>query len=82
MLLTLASSMAARATWGDETFWASYRRRFDQNLETDWVYWRGYFAALKNQVEMRLLPAGSLPDRPDRARTDRARSSRAVRVTL
>jgi hypothetical protein len=58
MLLTLASSMAARATWGDETFWASYRRRFDQNLETDWVYWRGYFAALKNQVEMRLLPGG------------------------
>lgn len=55
-LYTLASGMAARAQWGDEDFWALYRRRFEESAARDLSQWRRYFGAKDHLVQLRLLP--------------------------
>lgn len=56
-LYTLASGMGARAQWGDDAFWAEYRRRFERAAGRDLPYWRNYFGATEKMVQLRLVPA-------------------------
>lgn len=55
-LYTLASGMAARAHWGDETFWSDYRRRFDEAAGRDLAHWRVHFGNPERMVQLRLVP--------------------------
>ena len=55
-LYTLCSGMAARETWGEETFWAQYRRRFEEAAEDDLNRWRSYFITRDHLIQLRLVP--------------------------
>jgi hypothetical protein len=56
-LHTLASTLAVRALWGDEEFWARYRRRFlDPDLGGG-RRWTDYFASPDHIVRLLLTPA-------------------------
>jgi hypothetical protein len=55
-LATLAAGMAGREQWGDESFWATYRRRFDEAAGRDMPIWYGYFGDPRHVVEFTLTP--------------------------
>jgi hypothetical protein len=56
-LHTLASSMAVRALWGSDEFWATYRRRFLDLRTPGGEVWVSYFQAPDKLVRFLLTPA-------------------------
>jgi hypothetical protein len=55
-LHALASNMAARELYGDEAFWATYRRRFHASVGYDIGRWVAYFSDPKHQVQLVFTP--------------------------
>ena len=55
-LHTLASSMAVRALWGSEDFWAEYRRRFLDLKTPSGDMWASYFQSPDKLVRLLLTP--------------------------
>jgi hypothetical protein len=56
-LQMLATSMAARALWGSEEFWAVYRRRFMDRRASGVGRWALYAQAPEHRVELLFVPA-------------------------
>ena len=56
-LHTLASTMAVRALWGDEGFWARYLKRFMNPHITTGDKWADYFQSPDHIVRLLLTPA-------------------------
>jgi peptidase M16-like protein len=56
LLHTMSRTMAARALWGGEEFWADYRRRFQDEKPGHLGTWLAYFKDPKNQVRLLALP--------------------------
>lgn len=56
-LHTLASTLAVRALWGSEEFWARYLARFDNPDTTDGVRLPEYFRSPDNLVQLLITPA-------------------------
>jgi hypothetical protein len=55
-LNVLCTSLASRALWGNETFWADYRRRFDFTVARPFYYWADWVRDPAHQVRMLLVP--------------------------
>lgn len=57
ILLTLSSTAAIRALWGDETFWSRYRERFFLAFEpVERADWKEYFLNPSRRVDLQLAP--------------------------
>ena len=56
-LQTLASSMALRALWGSEAFWATYRQHFMDSRLTGGDDWIVPFQTPQRQIRLLLTPA-------------------------
>ncbi|MEK7824654.1 MAG: insulinase family protein [Candidatus Eisenbacteria bacterium] len=56
-LHTLASTLAVRALWGSEEFWARYLARFSDPLVTGGARWTDYFESPDHVVRLLLTPA-------------------------
>jgi hypothetical protein len=52
----IATNLAARAQWGDEAFWADYRRRMDPRVSPGFGYWIGYIGGADHQARLLALP--------------------------
>jgi hypothetical protein len=57
LLTVMARTMATRALWGGETFWSTYRRRFESEKPGHLGEWLAYFKDPKHQVRLLMLPA-------------------------
>lgn len=55
-LAALCSNMAAREHYGDEAFWAEYRRRVLHRIGPSDFYWNSYVMRDVQQVQLMLLP--------------------------
>jgi hypothetical protein len=55
-LHTLTSNMAARELYGDDDFWATYRRRFHTSVGPEIGRWISYFVDPKHQVQLIFTP--------------------------
>ena len=55
-LSTLASSIAARERYADESFWLGYRTRLARRRGPDEAWWAGYFNDPSHQVQLVLTP--------------------------
>ena len=56
VLNVLGTSLASQALWGNETFWAEYRRRFDFTVSPAFVYWLDYLKDPRHQVRLIVAP--------------------------
>jgi hypothetical protein len=57
LLHNLSTSMATRALWGSEEFWAGYRDRFGMTEQPAMEKWVDWVLARRNQVRVVLEPA-------------------------
>jgi hypothetical protein len=55
---TLANTLAVRALWGSEAFWADYRARFADARLAGGERWTRHFRSPENHVRLLLVPAG------------------------
>ena len=55
-LNVLCSSLASQALWGDETFWAAYRRRFDFSVAPTFNRWADYLKDPRHHALLVLAP--------------------------
>ena len=52
----VCSSLASQALWGNEVFWAEYRRRFDASVSPGFDVWASWFLDPRRQATLLLLP--------------------------
>ena len=55
-LNVLCTSLASQALWGNETFWAEYRRRFDPRVSPAFDFWADWLQDPGHQVTLLLVP--------------------------
>ena len=74
-LNVLCTSLASQALWGNEVFWAEYRRRFDVDVSPEFDFWADWLRDPQHQAT-----CSSLPEALTRA--DRPRAAAGVALTL
>jgi predicted Zn-dependent peptidase len=52
----LCASLASQALWGNEVFWAEYRRRFDASVSPEFGFWADWLRDPGHQTTLLLLP--------------------------
>ena len=52
----LCTSLASQALWGDEAFWAEYRRRFDASVSPKFGFWADWLRDPGHQATLLILP--------------------------
>jgi hypothetical protein len=52
----LCTSLASQALWGNETFWAEYRRRFDASVSPGISFWEDWLRDPGHHATLLLLP--------------------------
>jgi hypothetical protein len=57
-LHTLASTLAVRALWGSDAFWARYLAQFARSRPASIEHWTDYYQAPENIVRLLFTPAG------------------------
>ena len=55
-LNVLCNSLASQALWGNEVFWAGYRRRFGTRGSTGFDFWANWLKDPRHQATLLLLP--------------------------
>jgi len=50
------ASLASQALWGNEVFWAEYRRRFDAGVSPEFGFWADWLRDPGHQATLLLLP--------------------------
>ena len=52
----LCASLASQTLWGNEVFWAEYRRRFDASVSPEFGFWADWLRDPGHQAALLLLP--------------------------
>jgi hypothetical protein len=55
-LNVLCTALASQALWGNDVFWAEYRRRFDIGVSPDFSFWADYLKDPRHHVRLILAP--------------------------
>ena len=55
-LNVLCTSLASQALWGNEVFWAEYRRRFDTSVSPAFDFWADWLRDPRHQATLLLVP--------------------------
>ncbi len=55
-LTFLCTSLASQALWGNEVFWAEYRRRFDVGVSPEFAFWANWLRDPRHRATLLLLP--------------------------
>ena len=55
-LNVLCTSLASQALWGNEVFWAEYRRRFDFTVSPAFGFWADYLKDPRHHARLLLAP--------------------------
>ena len=55
-LNVLCTSLASQALWGNEAFWAEYRRRFDVAVSPEFGFWKRWLQDPAHQATLVLAP--------------------------
>lgn len=56
VLGALSTSLASQALWGNEVFWAGYRRRFDASVTQEFSFWGDWLRDPGHQAILLLVP--------------------------